>query len=54
MKADERDRMNFLCQRIQDEKDPNIFDALVQELNELLEAKHERIHPSATRRGVND
>jgi hypothetical protein len=45
MNPKERERMNWLCLRIQDEKDPNAFDALVRELNELLEAKHERIHP---------
>jgi hypothetical protein len=41
----ERERMNSLCTRIQVEKDPEKFDDLVRELNELLEAKHERIHP---------
>lgn len=45
MNAEERKRMNWLCLRIQEEKDPNIFDELVRELNDLLEAKHERIHP---------
>jgi len=37
--------MNDLCTRIQSEKNPKTFDQLVQELNELLEIKHERIHP---------
>jgi hypothetical protein len=41
----ERERMNWLCNRIQDEKDPEKFDELVHALNALLEAKHERIHP---------
>jgi hypothetical protein len=45
MTPEERERMNSLCTRIQEEKDPNKFDGLVRELNELLEAKHERIHP---------
>jgi hypothetical protein len=45
MKPQERERMNWLCSRIADEKDPLIFDQLVEELNDLLEAKHERIHP---------
>ena len=45
MTPDERERMNWLCLRIQEEKDPETFDALVQELNDLMEAKHERIHP---------
>jgi hypothetical protein len=30
---------------IQEEKDPKTFDELVRELNDLLEAKHKRIHP---------
>jgi hypothetical protein len=45
MTAQERERMNFLCLRIQDEKDPKTFDALVRELNELLEVEHGLIHP---------
>jgi hypothetical protein len=45
MTPEERERMNYLCQRIQEEKDPKIFDELVRELDELMEAKHERIHP---------
>ncbi len=48
MTREERDRMNFLCQQIQDEQDPAKFDELVLELNELLEVKHERIHPEHT------
>jgi len=36
--------MNF-AKRIQTEKNPKIFDQLVHELNDLLELKHERIHP---------
>jgi hypothetical protein len=45
MTPEERDRMNWLCTKIQEEKDPKVFDALVDELNALLEVKHERIHP---------
>ena len=45
MTPEERDKMNDLCTRIQSEKNPKTFDQLVQELNELLEIKHERIHP---------
>jgi len=45
MTPEERKRMNGLCNRIQEEKDPEIFDQLVRELNELFEVKHERIHP---------
>ena len=45
MTPEERHKMNELCTRIQTEKDPQTFDSLVQELNELMESKHERIHP---------
>jgi hypothetical protein len=45
MKPEERERMNWLCARTQEGKDPNTFDLLVHELIDLLEAKHERIHP---------
>lgn len=45
MTADERERMDWLCQRIQAEKNPEIFDELVKDLNDLLEIKHGRIHP---------
>jgi hypothetical protein len=45
MTPEERDKMNDLCTRIQSEKNPKTFDQLVRELNELLEIKHERIHP---------
>ena len=45
MTPEERERMNQLCLRIQDEKDPKIFDKLVNELIDLMEVKHERIHP---------
>jgi len=45
MTHEKRERMNRLCLRIQEEKDPKIFDELVQELNDLMEVKHERIHP---------
>jgi hypothetical protein len=44
MNADERDRLNELCRRVQEEKHPATFDELVRELNDLLEAKQERIH----------
>ncbi|MGH9495317.1 MAG: hypothetical protein ACRD3B_09990 [Candidatus Sulfotelmatobacter sp.] len=37
--------MNQLCRQIAVEKDPATFDKLVRELNDLLELKHERIHP---------
>jgi hypothetical protein len=37
--------MTRLCARIQTEKDPQLFDQLVRQLNDLIEIKHERIHP---------
>jgi hypothetical protein len=43
--AEERERMNWLCRHIAEEKNPKVFDELVRELNDLLEVKHERIHP---------
>lgn len=45
MTAEERTRMDELCKRIQQEKDPKMFDDYVRQLNELIEQKHERIHP---------
>ena len=52
MTPEEREKMNDLCQRIQTEKDPETFDRLVQELNDLLELKHERIHPEHKTKGT--
>lgn len=43
MTPEERERMNWLCIRIQEENNPATFDQLVRELNDLLEAKQERI-----------
>ena len=37
MSPEERQTMNRLCQRIQEEKDSQTFDKLVKELNDLLE-----------------
>jgi hypothetical protein len=45
MTPEERQRMNWLCLRIQEEKDPKTFDSLVHELNELLEREQERFEP---------
>ncbi len=45
MTPEETERMNQLCAQIKTEKDPQKFDELVRELNDLLEQKHERIHP---------
>jgi hypothetical protein len=41
----EETKMDELCKRIQSERNPESFDQLVRELNDLLEVKHERIHP---------
>jgi hypothetical protein len=43
MKPEERERMNWLCKQIQDERDQNRFGQLIAELNELLAAKESRI-----------
>lgn len=43
MTPEERERMNWLCLRIQDEKDQAKFMELVHELNALLERKHGRL-----------
>jgi hypothetical protein len=48
MTAEEREKMNDLCKQIQTGKNPEIFDQLVRDLNELLEIKHGRIHPEHT------
>lgn len=50
MTSEERERMEYLCSRIVVEKDPEVFDKLVHELNELLEVKHQRIHPEHARK----
>jgi hypothetical protein len=42
---EERERMTEVCKQIQTEKNPETFDQLVRELNDLIEIKHERIHP---------
>ena len=43
MKPEERERMNWLCKQIQDERDPNRFGQVIAELNELLAAKEEAL-----------
>jgi hypothetical protein len=45
MTPEERERMNWLCSRIADEKDPSLFQKLLRELNELKEKKRQRIDP---------
>jgi hypothetical protein len=37
--------MHWLCNRIQQEQDPEIFDALVREFIDLFEINRENIHP---------
>jgi hypothetical protein len=37
MTRDEREHMNWLCRRIQEERDPKKFTELLTELNHLLE-----------------
>lgn len=43
MTPDERERMEYLCGQIAVEKDPKLFDQLIQELNDLLAVKQGRI-----------
>jgi hypothetical protein len=45
MTPEEQERMFKLCRQIATEEDPETFDKLVRELNELLDQRHERIHP---------
>lgn len=45
MTPEERQRFEELCKKIQAEDDPERFDEYVRELKELLDAKHDRIHP---------
>lgn len=52
MTPDERERMEKLCNQIAIEKDPKIFDQLIQELNDLLAAKQERIQSGRQNRRV--
>ena len=50
MTPDERERLQYLCSRLQEEDEPITFDGLVRELNDLLEVKHERLHLEHTKR----
>ncbi len=43
MTPEERERMNVLCERIAKEQDHDKFVKLVQELNDLLEHKGQRL-----------
>jgi hypothetical protein len=44
MTSEEREKMEFLCQQITEERDPAKFDELVLALNELLDANQQRIN----------
>lgn len=48
MTPDERDRMYALCAQIAVEKDHHKFTELVKELNELLDAKENRLDGLST------
>ena len=45
MNSEERTRLEWLVRQVQEEQDPIKFDLYVRELNDLLEQKHQRIHP---------
>jgi len=47
MTPEERERMQFLCEQIAKEEDPEKFTRLVQELNDLLEHKVKRFERPA-------
>jgi hypothetical protein len=47
MTPEERERMQFLCEQIAKEEDPEKFTKLVQELNDLLEHKVKRVERPA-------
>ncbi|MBZ5688876.1 MAG: hypothetical protein LAP86_28030 [Acidobacteriia bacterium] len=40
---EEREQMNLLCRRIQEENDPKTFGGLVRQLDELLSTQEERL-----------
>jgi hypothetical protein len=47
MTPDEREHMHILCERIAKEQDHERFVKLVQELNDLLEHKEQRMENSS-------
>jgi len=49
MTPDERERMNDLCQHIAKEQDHDKFVKLVQELNDLLDHKEQRLDIPSTK-----
>jgi hypothetical protein len=48
MTPEERERMNWLVLRIQQEKDRDVFSKLVDELNKLIEQKERRFPAKRT------
>jgi hypothetical protein len=50
MTPEETERMYRLCEKLQTEKNPSVFDNVLEELLELLEQKHKRIHPEHQRK----
>ena len=55
MTLEEQERMTQLCKGVVNEKDPQKFNALVDQLNQLLGKKRDRIAepPTASNRGCN-
>jgi len=49
MTPDERERMNVLCEQIAKEQNHDKFVRLVQELNDLLERKEQRLEDPSKR-----
>lgn len=49
MTPEEQEKLNALIQRIQQEKEAKKFTELVEELNELLDQKRDRIAPDTTK-----
>jgi hypothetical protein len=43
MTPEEQEPMNWLCQRTQEEKDPQTFSALVDELKQMMEQKEDQL-----------
>jgi hypothetical protein len=48
---EERKRLNTLCNRINEEKDPKVFSVLLKELDELLDATREPPPPRPKTKG---
>ena len=49
MTPEERERLNWLCKRIQEEQDAKKCSNLIADLNELLEAKEHRLDQNQNR-----